>query len=151
MAVLTVWILGRLVALSIVGVVLHDRINLQRARRLLGGRPPRDSSSFGRAYFGESGHRALLATEVREILAQHVPFLLDGLAPDDAFVRDLRMDELDSMATVEFVLAVEERFGIKIPDADAQGILTFRQLIDYLEHRVPAEWVRHREARAGEQ
>ena len=49
------------------------------------------------------------------------------------------MDELDSMSTVELVLGLEQRFGIKIPDDDAQGIRSFRQLVDYLEKRVPED------------
>ena len=84
-------------------------------------------------------------------VVEHVPYKLDGLGPDDAFVRDLRMDELDSMSTVELVLDLEKRFGIEIPDEDAQKILTFRELVDYLEPRVPGAVVLVRNERAGEQ
>jgi len=123
-------------ALSGAGVFLHERSNRRRAERLLAPRPQLDPASFGRAYFGESGPRAALAAQLREILARHVPFTLDGLAADDAFVKDLWMDELDSMSAVEFLLDIEEHFGIKVPDEDAEAIRTFRQLLDYLEHRV---------------
>lgn len=49
------------------------------------------------------------------------------------------MDELDSMSTVEFLVALERHFAIEIPDKDAETILTFRQLVDYLESRVVGE------------
>jgi acyl carrier protein len=120
------------------GVVLHEWSNRRRARRLLASRPALDPTAFGRAYFGESEHRALLAAQVREVLAEHVPYSLEGLGPDDTFVEDLRMDELDSMSTLDLVLGLEQRFGIKIPDDDAQSIRSFRGLVDYLEKRVPA-------------
>jgi len=120
------------------GVVLHEWSNRRLARRLLASRPALDPTAFGRAYFGESERRALLAAQVREVLAEHVPYSLEGLGPDDTFVEDLRMDELDSMSTLDLVLGLEQRFGIKIPDDDAQSILSFRGLVDYLEKRVPA-------------
>jgi len=142
---------GGAVAVSVGGVLLHDRINRRTAQRLLGDRPARDPAAFGRAYFGESERRATLASQVREVLAEHVPYALAGLGPEDAFVRDLRMDALDSMSTVDFVLGLEERFGIKIPEADAKAILTFRQLLDYLEPRVPGDRIGLGSERAGEQ
>ena len=37
---------------------------------------------------------------------------------------------------VEFVMGVEERFGIEIPDADAQNLTTPRKLVDYIMTRV---------------
>ena len=132
------------------GVLLHEWSNRRRAERLLATRPPLDPGAFGQKHFGQSARRAMLAAQVREVLAGHVPYGLDGLGPDDAFVRDLRMDELDSMSTVELLLGLERRFGIDIPDEDAQKILTFRELVDYLESRVPEGRLFGNE-RAGEQ
>lgn len=34
--------------------------------------------------------------------------------------------------SVEFVMAIEEAFGLDVPDADAAQLLTPRMLIDYL-------------------
>ena len=42
--------------------------------------------------------------------------------------------------SVEFVMALEEAFGIYIPDVDAVGLATPRKVIDYLQKRlVPAD------------
>jgi acyl carrier protein len=131
------WI-AALVALAAVGggILLHDRVNRRMAKRLLARRSQLSPAQFGRMHFGESGSRTRVAQALREILARHVPFALDGLGPDDAFVRDLRMDQLDSLSTVEFLVDVETRFGVKVPDKDAESMRTFRELVDYLEPRV---------------
>lgn len=78
----------------------------------------------------------MLAGTVREVLARHVPFSIEGLSPDDAFNEDLRMDHLDSMSNAEFAIDLEKTLGIKINDSEVVNIRTFRQLLDYLEPRV---------------
>ncbi|KAF8735494.1 hypothetical protein AX14_001988 [Amanita brunnescens Koide BX004] len=51
------------------------------------------------------------------------------LTPAASFTKDLGLDSLDA---VEVVLAVEEEFGIEIPDAEADEIATVQQAIDYI-------------------
>ncbi|KAF8349990.1 acyl carrier protein-like protein [Amanita rubescens] len=51
------------------------------------------------------------------------------LSPSASFTKDLGLDSLDA---VEVVLAVEEEFGIEIPDAEADDITTVQQAIDYI-------------------
>jgi len=45
------------------------------------------------------------------------------------FVNDLGLDSLD---TVEVVMAFEEEFGLEIPDNDADKILTCTDAIQYI-------------------
>ncbi|KAG8950686.1 Acyl carrier protein, mitochondrial [Tulasnella sp. 424] len=56
---------------------------------------------------------------------------VDGakLTPTSSFAEDLGLDSLDS---VEVVMAVEEEFAIEIPDAEADEIKTVQQAIDYI-------------------
>jgi acyl carrier protein len=38
--------------------------------------------------------------------------------------------------TVELVMAMEEKFGIEIPDSDAEKILTVQDAISYVESHI---------------
>ena len=51
---------------------------------------------------------------------------------DASFIDDLGADSLD---TVELVMAVEEAFGIEIPDEDAERIVRVGDLVSYLKSR----------------
>ncbi|PVU87839.1 hypothetical protein BB559_004938 [Furculomyces boomerangus] len=46
------------------------------------------------------------------------------------FTKDLGLDSLD---TVEVVMAIEEEFNVEIPDDDADTINTVSKAIDYIE------------------
>ena len=63
-------------------------------------------------------------------------FVLDVLLLDvfglDPFFVDLEMAELDSMATVGFVLDLEREFGIKVSDRDAARLKTFGDVVEYV-------------------
>ncbi len=54
-------------------------------------------------------------------------------AKNASFVEDLGADSLD---TVELVMALEEEFGMEIPDEDAEKITTIQQAIDYIEAHI---------------
>ncbi|MBT3281271.1 MAG: acyl carrier protein [Campylobacteraceae bacterium] len=50
---------------------------------------------------------------------------------DSKFIEDLGADSLD---VVELVMALEEEFDIEIPDEDAEGILTVKDALNYIEN-----------------
>ena len=52
------------------------------------------------------------------------------IKPDAKFVEDLGADSLN---IVELVMAVEEEFGIEIPDEDAENLFTVGELQSYIE------------------
>jgi acyl carrier protein len=62
-----------------------------------------------------------------------------GIAPDkitltSSFTEDLGADSLD---IVEMVMELEEEFGVKIPDEDAEKIKTVGEAIRYIQTHKP--------------
>jgi acyl carrier protein len=134
----TQWFLvGAGVVITVIGgwlsfryVRITDAREKERALQHMHGRPPLDDTDFGQRYF--RAEQSDIAARVRRILAGHIPVDLSRLHPDDKLVEDIRMDALDSMSTVEFVLEVEKEFGISIPDSVAAEMRTLRDVIDYV-------------------
>ncbi|KAF2203043.1 ACP-like protein [Delitschia confertaspora ATCC 74209] len=51
------------------------------------------------------------------------------LNPQSHFVNDLGLDSLD---TVEVVMAIEEEFSLEIPDKEADALHSVKQAVDYI-------------------
>ncbi|MDK2925579.1 MAG: acyl carrier protein, partial [Bacillota bacterium] len=56
---------------------------------------------------------------VKEIIVDQLGVDEEAVTPEASFVDDLGADSLD---IVELVMALEEEFGIEIPDEDAEKI-----------------------------
>ena len=69
---------------------------------------------------------------VRKIIGEQLGVEEDEVTPEASFVEDLGADSLD---TVELVMALEEEFGIEIPDEDAEKILTVGKALDYIKEK----------------
>ncbi len=110
-------------------VWLSQRSVQRRVLRRMQSRPARSAQEFGRDLF--TAETAETATKVREILARHISVDLSRLSPEDTFI-DLELAELDSMASVEFVIDLEREFHIKISDGDAERMKTFRDVVEYV-------------------
>ncbi|MBU2504437.1 MAG: acyl carrier protein, partial [Candidatus Omnitrophica bacterium] len=57
--------------------------------------------------------------KIKEIIAEQLGVKKEEIKPESSFIDDLGADSLD---TVEVVMALEEEFGIEIPDEDAEKI-----------------------------
>ncbi len=71
-------------------------------------------------------HYAKLKTMVADRL--HVGE--DEISPESSFVEDLNADSLE---VVELIMALEDEFGISIPDEDAEKIITVQDAVNYIE------------------
>jgi len=54
----------------------------------------------------------------------------DQVTPEAKFVEDLGADSLD---IVELIMALEEEFGIEVPDEQAEKLLTVGDVTKYVE------------------
>jgi len=70
--------------------------------------------------------------QIREIIARIV-HVDKGVITREATFKDIKADSLD---IVQALVAVEETFGIEIPDEDAQKFQNFGDFVSYVESRV---------------
>ena len=71
-----------------------------------------------------------VADRVKKIIVDQLGVEEETVTAEASFVDDLGADSLD---TVELVMALEEEFGIEIPDEDAEKITRVREATEYIE------------------
>lgn len=74
--------------------------------------------------------------KITEIIVEQLGVKPEEVTPEASFVDDLGADSLD---TVELVMALEEEFGIEIPDEDAEKIQTVGDAVKYIEDKGKAK------------
>ena len=73
--------------------------------------------------------------KVKAIVADQLEVDPEQIKPESSFANDLGADSLD---TVELVMALEEEFGIEIPDEVAEQIDTVGKAVDHISSKVEA-------------
>lgn len=81
----------------------------------------------------ESQTREAIQAKIKTALEEYATPQLVGTLTDESNIKEAL--DLDSLDMVEMVMAVEETFGIEVPDEDAEKLLTFGQMTDYLLER----------------
>jgi len=72
---------------------------------------------------------------VKEIIADELEVDAKQIVPEAKFIEDLGADSLD---IVELVMALEEEFGLDIPDEDADKLKTVGDAMNYLKSHAAA-------------
>ena len=72
---------------------------------------------------------------VKEIIAKELEVDSKQISGEARFIEDLGADSLD---IVELVMALEEEFGIDIPDEDADKLKTVGDAMNYLKSHATA-------------
>lgn len=85
--------------------------------------------SAGREDMGEMA----LIDDVREVLVAQLGVKPDMVKPEAKVADDLGADSLDA---IEMVAALEEKFGISIPEDDARQIATVADVVGLVERRL---------------
>jgi len=73
-------------------------------------------------------HEEIFA-KVKEVIVDQLSVEEDDVTVDASFFDDLGADSLD---IVELVMALEDSFGISIPDEDAESIKTVGDAVEYI-------------------
>ena len=68
--------------------------------------------------------------KIKDIIIEHLAVEEAELNMDTNLMKDLSADSLDA---VEIIMAIEDTFGIEIPDEDAEKFQTVEDLVKYVE------------------
>ena len=68
--------------------------------------------------------------KIIKIIGEQLAKAESEITMEDTFVEDMEADSLD---TVELVMALEEEFGIEIPDDSAEKITTVQAAVDFIK------------------
>jgi acyl carrier protein len=68
--------------------------------------------------------------KVKKIIAEKLSVDIEEIVPEASFVDDLGADSLD---LVELIMSMEEEFDIDISDEDAEKLVTFKDVIEYIK------------------
>ncbi|WQS86861.1 acyl carrier protein [Helicobacter pylori] len=70
---------------------------------------------------------------MRVVIAEQLNVDTAQVTPEAEFVKDLGVDSLD---IVELIMALEEKFGIEIPDEQAEKIVNVGDVMRYIEKQL---------------
>lgn len=68
--------------------------------------------------------------KVADIVVEQLGVNADQVKPEAKLVEDLGADSLDA---VELVMAIEEEFGIEIPDEEAEKLQSVGDILGYID------------------
>ncbi|MCI0470616.1 MAG: acyl carrier protein [Candidatus Aminicenantes bacterium] len=70
-----------------------------------------------------------ILAKVRNVISEKLNVGEDQVTLDAKFVEDLGADSLDQ---VELIMALEDEFGMKIPEEEAEQLATVGAAVDYI-------------------
>lgn len=72
----------------------------------------------------------MIFDKIKEIIIDQLQVEESEVTMDTNLMKDLSADSLDA---VEIIMAIEDEYGIEIPDEDAEKFQTVRDLVKYVE------------------
>lgn len=77
--------------------------------------------------------RAEIEAKMKELLVEELGLDGDNITSASRFEEDL---EVDSLGVVELLMALEDNFGVQIPDEEAEQLATVGQAVDLVEQKL---------------
>jgi acyl carrier protein len=71
-----------------------------------------------------------IEAKVKDIIVEQLGVNADQVKPEAKMIEDLGADSLDA---VELVMAIEEEFGIEVPDEEAEKLISVGDITSYVE------------------
>jgi acyl carrier protein len=79
--------------------------------------------------------RTEIESKLTDLLVDELGIERDDITDDAKFEEDL---DVDSLGVVELLMALEDNFGVKIPDEEAEQITTVGEAVDLVEQKLNA-------------
>ena len=73
---------------------------------------------------------------IKKIIAEQLKVDESEITMDTHLMKDLEADSIDA---VEIIILIEEKYGIEIPDEDAEKIATVQDAISYIDKHTQAK------------
>lgn len=71
--------------------------------------------------------------KVKTVIVEQLGIDESSVRMESSFLDDLGADSLD---IVEFIMALEEEFGLEIPDEDVEKIITVKDVVEYISENI---------------
>ncbi len=134
-----------IVLIALIAFMAGPLARSEKAKKLkliadrFGSRDQLNPENFYETYFAGQGYARETVLGIREVLEQILDSDLSFLSDSDDFSKNLSFFwDFDSMANVELVQALEERFKIRIDDSEAEATKTVRQLVELVHAKTTA-------------
>jgi len=79
--------------------------------------------------------RNAIESKMKELLVEELGLDEDKITMSATFEEDL---EVDSLGVVELLMALEDNFGVQIPDEEAESLVTVGEAVDLVEKKLNA-------------
>jgi acyl carrier protein len=77
--------------------------------------------------------RSVVSERLNGVLVSELGLDAEKINDDAHFEEDL---DVDSLGVVELLMALEDEFGVKIPDEEAESIMTVGQAVDLVHGKL---------------